>query len=319
MSLMRWLPGMMGLLLFELQSLTAFRAQGILDDTSDSYLANIASWADDYRSTTAGAFSAAFHYIDAEDDPPATCDVDYDRDCGTAGCSVSAIANYTQRVGDSRLSAANTAIALKFIVHLLGDITQPLHDEAYQVGGNDISVTYQGYTDNLHSDWDSYIPETLVGGYALTDALSWATSLIAEIDSGDYKSAAAGWVEGDTLTDVVTTAMTWATDANAYVCAVVMPNGAAALQTGDLYPTYYDSVVPTIELQVAKGGYRLANWLNLIHTGEVAKKRDAGSASKIPPVDLMGRDFLPAARPMSRAEMARAAVGYNCGHDHKHR
>lgn len=57
---------------------------------------------------------------------------------------MSAIVNYTQRVGDARLSTANTAQALKFLVHFVGDITQPLHDEAYEVGGNDVDVTYQG-------------------------------------------------------------------------------------------------------------------------------------------------------------------------------
>lgn len=121
----------------------------MLDDTSDSYLANIASWADDYRETTAGAWSAPFHFIDAEDNPPTTCDVDFDRDCGATGCSVSAITNYTQRVGDGRLSATNVNQALMFLVHFVGDITQPLHDEAYEVGANDVDVTYQGMWANL--------------------------------------------------------------------------------------------------------------------------------------------------------------------------
>lgn len=300
-----------------------------MDDTSTSYLANIASWADDYRATTAGAWSAPLHFIDAEDDPPTSCSVDYDRDCGSLGCSVSAIVNYTQRVGDGRLSTANTAQALKFLVHFVGDITQPLHDEAYEVGGNDVDVTYQGYSDNLHSDWDTYMPESLVGGYALTDAASWAADLIKEIDSGSYASVAASWIEGDDPSSAQDTAMAWATDANAYVCTVVMPDGAAALTAmTDLYPTYYNSVIGTIELQIAKGGYRLANWLNLIYTSEVAK-RDVVSAAEetkhkrraaVPDV------VLPApAREMSRAQKARAESGYQCnhskrgdGHDHHH-
>lgn len=301
------------------------RAQGVLDDTSDSYLANIASWADSYRVTTAGAWSSSFHYIDAEDDPPSDCNVDYDRDCGETGCSVSAIANYTQRVGDGRLSAANTAEALKFLVHLLGDITQPLHDEAYEVGANDVDVTYQGYSDNLHSDWDTYMPETLVGGYSLSDALSWATNLTKEIDSGDYASVAASWIDGDDVDEALDTATSWASDANSYVCTVVMPNGAEALEEmDDLYPTYYESAVPTIELQIAKGGYRLGNWLNLIYNAEIKKrdlqavdgsKRDVGR----PLPDLTGRDLLPKPRPLSKAKLARAAIGYGCGHDHSKR
>lgn len=78
-------------------------------------MSSVASWADDYRYTTPGRFSAPFHYIgktgytsglgrarmltidsvDAEDSPPSTCSVDLNRDCGGAGgCIVSAIANY---------------------------------------------------------------------------------------------------------------------------------------------------------------------------------------------------------------------------------
>ncbi|RDW58396.1 hypothetical protein BP5796_12326 [Coleophoma crateriformis] len=293
---------------------TATWAQGLLGDTSTSYLASVASWADTYRATTAGKFSAPFHFIDAEDNPPTSCNVDYARDCGSTGCSISAIANYTQRVGDGRLSAANTAEALKFLVHFLGDITQPLHDEAYEVGGNNIDVTFQGYTDNLHADWDTYMPEVKAGSTSLANAQTWANALIAEIDSGSYKSLAASWIAGDTVDDVVTTATKWASDANAYVCTVVMPAGVTALQTGDLYPTYYDSAIPTIEMQIAKGGYRLANWLDMIYTASVAKR-------SLPIRETLesrrdGYDFLPAPRPMSPAKLAREAAGYDCGHKH---
>lgn len=45
---------------------------------------------------------------------------------------------------DSDLSSEQIAEALKFIVHFVGDITQPLHDEAYETGGNEVDVTYQG-------------------------------------------------------------------------------------------------------------------------------------------------------------------------------
>lgn len=93
-------------------------------------MASVASWADDYRYTTAGKFSAPFHYIgmssrtrekisrgrfltertDAEDSPPSSCSVDLNRDCGTGGCVVSAIANYV---------GASTFRAFKMIVLVL--------------------------------------------------------------------------------------------------------------------------------------------------------------------------------------------------------
>lgn len=141
-------------------------------------------------------------------------------------------------------------------MHFLGDITQPLHDEAYEVGGNDVDVTFNGTATNLHHSWDTNIPEGYRGGYQLADALSWATDIVAEIDNGQYASAKSAWVSGMDVTDPVGSAMRWAQDANAYVCSVVMPNGADTLQQGDLYPDYYNSVLSTVELQIAKGGYR---------------------------------------------------------------
>jgi hypothetical protein len=80
--------------------------QALLGDTSDTYLGSVASWADSYRATSAGKFSAPYHFIDAEDNPPTACNVDLDRDCGDAGCVVSAIANYV-----SRFAHENCAVA----------------------------------------------------------------------------------------------------------------------------------------------------------------------------------------------------------------
>ena len=66
----------------------------ILNDSSSQYLAKVATWADSFRYTSAGKFSAPFHFIDAEDSPPDSCGVQYKRDCGASGCVVGAILNY---------------------------------------------------------------------------------------------------------------------------------------------------------------------------------------------------------------------------------
>ena len=68
--------------------------QYLLKNDTDSYLANVATWADSFRYTAGGKFSAPFHFIDAEDDPPRSCGVKYERDCGKEGCIVGALANY---------------------------------------------------------------------------------------------------------------------------------------------------------------------------------------------------------------------------------
>lgn len=295
------------------KSATKTWAQSILDDTSADYLANVATWADSYRYTTAGRFSAPYHYIDAEDNPPSSCSVEFERDCGATGCSVSAIANYTQRVQSSSLSKTEINNALRFIVHFLGDITQPLHDEALEVGGNDIDVTYNSTSTNLHAIWDSNMIEQYRGGDTQSDASAWASAITTDIKTGKYKSQAASWIRGDSISSSQTSAVAWATDANAYVCSVVMPKGYKTLETGDLSGTYYDGAIDTVELQIAKGGYRLANWLDQIAAASNAKRSIAREAT----IDLSGDEFLPAPRQFSRAKLARMAVGYDCNHKHK--
>jgi hypothetical protein len=119
--------------------------QKILGDTTTNYLAAVATYvnappqqnkifltqskADTYRYTSAGLYSKPYHFIDAQDNPPSSCGVEYSRDCGEGGCVVSAIKNYvsincagqhlatnqyqTSRVQSTTLSAANVAQAAK--------------------------------------------------------------------------------------------------------------------------------------------------------------------------------------------------------------
>ncbi|KAK5625063.1 hypothetical protein RRF57_000779 [Xylaria bambusicola] len=237
--------------------------QDLLGDTSADYLATVSTWADSYRYTTAGKFSAPYHYIDANDSPPSSCNVDYSRDCGSEGCVVSALTNYTAILLDGRYSEANHQIAAKFV----GDIGQPLHCEALDVGGNDIDVLYDGEDTNLHAIWDSDIPESISGGSSLSSAKSWATTLTTAINSGEYKSQAAGWLTGLSVSTAATrqaTAMQWATEANAYVCSTVLKGGLSAVENKELSGAYTTTADPVVKLQVAKQGYRLAKYLDAI-------------------------------------------------------
>ncbi|KAI1503886.1 nuclease S1 precursor [Biscogniauxia marginata] len=241
--------------------------QDLLGDTSADYLAGVAAWADSYRYTSAGSFSAPFHYIDANDNPPSSCGVDFDRDCPEEGCIVSALANYTAILLDGLSSDANRQIAAKMVIHFVGDIGQPLHCEALEIGGNSIDVTYDGDDTNLHHIWDSEIPESVSGGSSLSSAKSWATTLTTAIKSGTYKSQASGWVSGLSVSTAAArqaSALKWATESNAYVCSTVLADGVAAVESQDLSGEYTDDAQPVVGLQIAKQGYRLAKWLDAI-------------------------------------------------------
>ncbi|KAI2606916.1 nuclease S1 precursor [Hypoxylon fragiforme] len=244
--------------------------QTLLGDTSADYLASVASWADSYRYTSAGAFSAPYHYVDANDDPPSACGVDLDRDCGAEGCVVRALQNYTTILMGQEASGANLAIAAKMIIHFAGDIGQPLHCEGLEIGGNGIDVKYGDDDTNLHAVWDSDIPESVSGGSSLSSARSWSAALIKKIDSGTYKSQAASWISGlsvGTSASQTATALRWATESNAYVCSTVLRDGVDAVENQDVSGAYTTAAQPVVELQIAKQGYRLAKWLDAIVAG----------------------------------------------------
>ncbi|KAF7979170.1 hypothetical protein HWV62_43437 [Athelia sp. TMB] len=204
-----------------------------------------------------------------------------------------AIANYTQRVVDTSLSATQIQQALYFIDHFLGDIGQPLHVENYEVGGNDITATCAGTKTNLHATWDTGMIVQMVSATYAGSTTAWADALIADIKTGTYKSQAAGWISCSSVTEPLSrkrsieddiagllgareSAATvtplacpqvWAAESNAYDCSNVFDyTNGTDLCTG----TYFTTNIKVINLQIAKQGYRLAAWLNVLFDGAVS-------------------------------------------------
>ena len=93
------------------------------------------------------------------------------------GATASPIASSSSAAGiaDAKLDPIDRATALKYLVHFVGDIHQPLHATGVEIGGNGIPVTAFGGTScstsgkcNLHNIWDGY----LIDHRNLTDAIS---------------------------------------------------------------------------------------------------------------------------------------------------
>lgn len=191
------------------------------NDTSD-YLANIATWADSIRYTKWGHYTGVFHFIDAKDEPPYNCSVELDRDCKDEGCVVTAIQNYTSQILDPSVPTWLRAQAAKFVVHFVGDIHQPLHDEDVSRGGNGIHVLWEGRELNLHHVWDSSIAEKWVGGIRRKpyhEAQEWADELTSKIRDGGLKEQSKTWLDGVDFAEPIKTALGWAREGNAYVCS----------------------------------------------------------------------------------------------------
>ncbi|KIO19674.1 hypothetical protein M407DRAFT_246091 [Tulasnella calospora MUT 4182] len=234
-------------------------------------IVDIATWADDWAHSKGGAFSKEFHYIDAQDDPPFECNVDLDRDCsGEGGCVVKAIANYTRQLINPSRNINDTADALKFLVHFIGDITQPLHAESKARGGNDIHVTWQGHRGkNLHGVWDTDIITALAGEDDKTNRDQWTETIVDEIKNGNYKDLVPEWLSCTDVNDALNCALRWAIDSNSFICSYVLKTDPAGRE---LSGTYYRGAAPIVQEQIAKGGVRLAVWLNqLFGSGEAGR------------------------------------------------
>ena len=120
-------------------------------------LADIANWADKVQDDPAQAAlwkqTRGLHYIDF-----ITGDCNYvpPRDCRNGNCVVAGIEHYVQVLGDRSQSDAARRDALKFVVHFVGDVHQPLHSGSRDdKGGNTFQVQFNGKGSNLHKVWDS--------------------------------------------------------------------------------------------------------------------------------------------------------------------
>lgn len=120
-------------------------------------LAEVANWADELQDDPSQQAlwkaTRALHYINFRD---RDCNYRPPRDCPHGRCVVEGLAHYVAVLGDRRQGDAARRQALAFVVHLVGDVHQPLH-AGYRddKGGNQYQVRFRGEGSNLHRVWDS--------------------------------------------------------------------------------------------------------------------------------------------------------------------
>lgn len=127
----------------------------LLRDEAEPGLAGIANWADNLREQDPGLgkASARWHFVNLADHD---CTYDPPRDCPDGKCVIEAIRAQGAILADRGRSDGERLQALKFVVHLVGDVHQPMHaGYARDRGGNDFQTQYQGKGGNLHRVWDS--------------------------------------------------------------------------------------------------------------------------------------------------------------------
>lgn len=77
-------------------------------------------------------------------------------DAPAKGDALTALRRFERTLLSRSASLQDKQLALRFIVHIIGDLHQPLHaGNGSDRGGNDVQVTFFGRPTNLHSVWDS--------------------------------------------------------------------------------------------------------------------------------------------------------------------
>ena len=117
-----------------------------------------ATWADDIRSDSKYAYSYQWHYQDLDDNmTPADMKKLLENPKAEGEHLFFALDTLTARLKKDK----NDAEALKFLVHFVGDLHQPLHlGRKDDKGGNKVEFNWFGRKTNLHSVWDGSLIES---------------------------------------------------------------------------------------------------------------------------------------------------------------
>ena len=218
------------------------QASLLLENEGLTQLADVASWADDVRRSRPE--TAPWHYVDIPLDAPL---YDAARDCAGSECAVAKLEQFRTVLADPSATPAARLEALKWVVHLVADVHQPLHDEDHDDrGGNQVQILGYGRTLSLHAFWD-----TTMIAQDNPDASDLATALDAQITPAEV----ADWNRG--------TPEDWANQAHALARpAYTLLGNPAPGSSIEVPDSYVNTEQKVIELQLERAGVRLADVLN---------------------------------------------------------
>jgi nuclease S1 len=244
------------------QRLSAPAARMVATLLKGRSLASIASWADDVRDTRPE--TGGWHFVDIPLDVPT---YKSERDCkANAEKGDCIIAELERLANDLRCTSGEAQTeALKFAVHFVGDIHQPLHTVAEKGGGNDVAVDVfmrglatcptcgAAHTPtNLHVVWDSTLIQKTVwawGSYVDRLETGWlATSPEAKAEDPVKNPAAP---DAGALRQ-------WAEETHRQAPKVWYLRPADDV----LDDRYLRDVLPVLDRQLGIAGLRLARFLN---------------------------------------------------------
>jgi hypothetical protein len=216
-------------------------------------LEEVSVWADELHGTPAA--HGNWHY----DDVPVCGREPKERYCRDGQCNSEQLKRLIAVLGDRRASAVDRNEALKWVVHLVADLHQPLHAaDNGDRGGNEVQVALEGVRTrgrvSLHKAWDSDLVQRALNAsnhqQPPPDIAAWARAaqlLVGEAGQGTPDSWA---IESNNLArNVAYHYAGFACNSRPY--GIIVLDGA-----------YVDDAQALVRERLLLAGARLANLLN---------------------------------------------------------
>jgi hypothetical protein len=214
--------------------------KGILGNES---MAMVASWADFIRSDVSYKYLNNWHYVNLPEGLSKN-DLSTFLEKSTNPNIYNKTNEMIAVLKKSNSTADEKKFALKILIHLIGDMHQPMHTaRKIDLGGNKIQLTWFGQRSNLHRVWDEQLIDFQQLSY---------TEYVAAINLASAQQIAA-WQKTN-LKDCIYESY--------QICNHIYASGMKA--NDRLSYNYNFDWAETLNSQLLKGGVRLAGVLNKI-------------------------------------------------------
>ncbi len=218
------------------EHLTARTKRALKDLLGGHSLAFVTTFADEIKADRSNSKFSAWHYVNYP------LDMRYeDSKKSEYGDVLVGIETCIKIVRDKTSSRKDRVFYLKMLVHLIGDLHQPMHaGRGDDRGGNDIQLQWFGEGTNLHRLWD----KNLIVSYGMT-----YTELANELDRVNRKQLKE--IQKGTIYD-------WVQESHE-LAAKIYDSAKTGDKLGYQYSYAYNEIM---FMQLQKGGLRLAKVLN---------------------------------------------------------
>jgi hypothetical protein len=200
-------------------------------------MAMASNWMDEIRSDSTYRYANDWHWVTIPDGMTYA-----QSEKNPKGDLIQTIERLITELKNKKLTPAQELVHLKMLIHLIGDVHQPLHaGRGEDFGGNGIKVTWHRAETDLHTVWDSdMINETKLSYTEFAQSLQPASA--EEIKT---------WQS--------TNVNTWAQE------SVALRSQVYDIGNGKLGYRYSFKNMPTVRLRLNQAGVRLAAVLNEIY------------------------------------------------------